>query len=172
VDVLIVSCYGAARGPMAEALMSVLSKGRIRAFDAPILPTHCVHPLAKDLISAIGYKKSVSYEPTNIYDQWQLRGQKADFIFGVCKEAVIVAFGNWPGDPQYMEYLDYEELEPFYGIRADGAQAHIEAKSRACRSAFRRVFEEMATDIREYVVRILTMVDGREFVPASLPPID
>lgn len=64
---------------MAEALMSVLSKGRIKAFNAPILPVNWVHPLAEELISAIGYRKDETLEPLNIFDQ--LRGKQADYIF-------------------------------------------------------------------------------------------
>lgn len=172
-DVLIVSYHGSARGPMAEALMSVLSKGRIRAFSASIFPIDRVHPLAEELISAIGYRKDETLEPLNIFDQWQIRGKQAEYIFCACKEASLLAFGNWPGDPTYIEYRKYEELDEFFGVRTDKVHGRLQPGSLAQqRSTFRRVFEQMTTDIREYVARVLPRENGRVFVPARLPAID
>ncbi|MDR6739110.1 protein-tyrosine-phosphatase [Herbaspirillum sp. 1173] len=173
VDVLIVCMNGSARGPIAEALMSVLSKGRIRPFNASIVPTHLVHPYAKELMDSIGYEKKESNGPSNIYDHWQLRGQQADFIYGVCGEVARLTFGNWPGEARYSRYSSFRELEPPFQVWDNDGQAAVDIDINDWPNLpiFYEVLEEMIRDITEYVVTVMTMVDGREFVPAELPVI-
>jgi protein-tyrosine-phosphatase len=171
VDVLIVCMNGSARGPIAEALMSVLSKGRIRPFNASIVPMHMVHPYAKELMDSIGYEKKESNGPSNIYDHWQLRGQQADFIYGVCGDVARLTFGNWPGEPRYGRYSSFKQLEPPFQIWDNDAQAPVDIDDWPNRLIFQLVLEGMIRDITEYVVTVMTMVDGREFVPAELPMI-
>lgn len=57
-------------------------------------------------------------------------------------------------------------------MRYNITPGRTQARSFLRRAKFRRVVEQMAVDIRKYFVRILSAVDGQEFVPAELPGID
>ncbi len=92
-------CTGnSARSQMAEALISVMSKGRIRGFSAGSNPSGRVQPLAARLIGELGYPtdslRSKSWDEFSGPD-----APVMDFVITVCDNAAGEVCPIWPGHP-------------------------------------------------------------------------
>ena len=97
-------CTGnSARSQIAEALLNVLSKGRIKAYSAGSHPTGSVHPEAKRLIAELGYPvdqlRSKSWSEFAGPD-----APKMDFIITVCDSAAGESCPIWPGHPSVAHW--------------------------------------------------------------------
>ena len=97
-------CTGnSARSQIAEALLNVLSKGRIKAYSAGSHPTGSVHPEAKRLIAELGYPvdqlRSKSWSEFAGSD-----APKMDFIITVCDSAAGESCPIWPGHPSVAHW--------------------------------------------------------------------
>jgi protein-tyrosine-phosphatase len=97
-NVLFVCTGNSARSQMAEALTTVLSKGRIKGFSAGSHPTGAVHPKALQLIEELGYP----IENLRSKNWMAFAGPDAprmDFIITVCDSAAGETCPIWPGHP-------------------------------------------------------------------------
>ena len=92
-------CTGnSARSQMAEALMSVMSKGKIRGFSAGSSPSGMVQPLAAKLIGELGYPTDQLRSKS--WDEFAASDAPAmDFIITVCDNAAGEVCPIWPGQP-------------------------------------------------------------------------
>lgn len=92
-------CTGnSARSQMAEALLNVMGKGRIRAYSAGSHPAPRVQPLAAQLISELGYAPDALR--TKSWDEFSGPGApEMDFIITVCDNAAGETCPVWPGHP-------------------------------------------------------------------------
>ena len=91
-------CTGnSARSQMAEALITKLSKGRIRGFSAGSQPSGSVQPVAAKLIRDLGYTAELR---SKSWDEFAESGAPPmDFIITVCDNAAGETCPVWPGRP-------------------------------------------------------------------------
>lgn len=92
-------CTGnSARSQMAEALITALSKGRIRGYSAGSHPSPAVQPLAAELVASLGINPSSLR--TKSWDEFAAPNAPVmDFIITVCDDAAGEVCPVWPGHP-------------------------------------------------------------------------
>ena len=92
-------CTGnSARSQMAEALITALSKGRVRGYSAGSRPAARVQPLAAELIGTLGLPTE-SLRTKN-WDEFGVPGAPVmDFVITVCDNAAGEVCPTWPGHP-------------------------------------------------------------------------
>jgi arsenate reductase len=92
-------CTGnSARSQMAEALLNVMSKGRMRAFSAGSHPADRVQPIAAELIAELGVPASSLR--TKSWDEFAGEGApEMDFVITVCDNAAGEVCPVWLGHP-------------------------------------------------------------------------
>ena len=102
-NALFVCTGNSARSQMAEALITVLSKGRIRGFSAGSHPTGTVHPMARHLIEDLGYPlENLRSKPWTEFAGPD--APKMDFIITVCDSAAGETCPVWPGHPSVAHW--------------------------------------------------------------------
>ena len=123
---ILVLCTGnSARSIMAEALFNTLGKGRFKAYSAGSHPTGKVHPMAIEVVNALGYPSSELRSKS--WDEFALRdAPQMDFIFTVCDKAAGEACPVWLGkpitahwgfeDPAAVQGTDEEKRQEFQKI--------------------------------------------------------
>jgi len=114
-------CTGnSARSQMAEALITKLSKGRIRGYSAGSQPSGSVQPLAAKLIRDLGYTGELR---SKSWDEFADAGAPPmDFIITVCDNAAGETCPVWPGRPALAHWGT-----PDPAIAPDDADAFKEA---------------------------------------------
>jgi arsenate reductase len=92
-------CRGnSARSILAEALATTLSHGKLIGYSAGAKPVGKVHPMAMELIEAMGYPLQLLKSKS--WDQFGREGSpKMDFIITLCDSAVGEECPYWPGHP-------------------------------------------------------------------------
>ena len=97
-------CTGnSARSQMAEALLSVLSKGTFHAFSAGSHPAGRVQPLAIKLIGDLGYP--TEHLRSKSWDEFVgPNAPQMDFVITVCDNAAGEVCPVWPGQPAFAHW--------------------------------------------------------------------
>jgi len=116
-------CTGnSARSQMAEALVSVMSKGRITGFSAGSTPTGTVHPLAAELIEDLGYP--VGNLRSKRWTEFAgPAAPKMDFVITVCDNAAGETCPVWPGHPAVAHWGGLARAQHLREIALDGQEA-------------------------------------------------
>ncbi|NBT34953.1 MAG: arsenate reductase ArsC [Betaproteobacteria bacterium] len=124
-NILFLCTGNSARSIMAEALATVLSKGRLIGYSAGSAPVGHVNPFALEKIKPLGYPleklRSKSWDEFARPDAPQM-----DFIITVCASAAGEACPVWPGrpasahwgfeDPAAVEGSDAEKRRVFNDV--------------------------------------------------------
>jgi arsenate reductase len=133
IRVLFVSTSNASRSILAEALLRHAGGGRFEAASAGVAPTS-VHPLTRRVLERAGFDHDwATSEPISAY-----LDQPFDYVVTVCDDARTVC-PVFPGADQSLHW----------GYRDPAGVAGDEANQLA---AFERVFTDLGTRIRQFVV--------------------
>jgi arsenate reductase len=97
-NILFLCTGNSARSILGEALATTLSHGRFIGYSAGSSPRGEVHPIARELIKAMGYPlellRSKSWDEFGRED-----APRMDFIITVCDSAAGEECPYWPGHP-------------------------------------------------------------------------
>ncbi len=131
-------CTGnSARSVMAEALATVMGRGRFTGYSAGSAPTGKVNPFAIEKLDAIGYPSAQLRSKS--WDEYALPdAPRMDFIITVCDNAAGEACPLWPGHPATAHW-GFED------------PAAVEGSDDDKRAAFEHVFQQIRARMQLFV---------------------
>jgi arsenate reductase len=138
--VLFVCAGNSARGLLAEALMTTMSKGRFKGYSAGIHPGGLVNPFAAELIQKLGYplhelrsKRWTEYAGPN--------SLRLDYVISICSDDADLGLNHssWPGDPT----IGVWNIED-----PTAATGSIDDK----RTVFKRVYDRLQAHIELFLI--------------------
>lgn len=136
-NVLFLCTGNSARSVMAEALVTVMGKGRFDGFSAGSKPTGKLNRFAIEKTEAIGYPSERLRSKS--WDEFALQGAPyMDFIITVCDNAAGEACPFWPGHPATAHW-GFEDPAAVEGSDADK------------RAGFERVFQQIRARVQMFV---------------------
>ena len=124
-NVLFLCTGNSARSIIAEALMNHLGGGRFHAYSAGSFPIGRVHPLALEVIAALGPMPTPPRSKR--WDEFALPDAPVmDFVFTVCDNAAGEVCPQWPGQPMTAHW-GIEDPTYVNGSDADKRRAFEQA---------------------------------------------
>lgn len=143
-NVLILCTGNSARSIMGEALVNALGQGRFRGFNAGSRPKGQVHPMALEVLGAMGLETAGLRSKS--WDAFSGPGApQMDVILTVCDNAAGESCPVWIGHP----------VTAHWGI-ADPAAAEGEGQ----RAAFLKAYKELKRRIERLVALPVGQING------------
>lgn len=161
-NVLFLCTGNSARSIMAEALVTTMSKGRLRGFSAGSKPNGKVNPFAIEQV------KKTAYPLENLrsksWDEFAAPGAPhMDFIITVCDNAAGEQCPYWPGHPTSAHW-GFED------------PAAVEGSDEQKRAAFEKVFKQIMARMNSFVSLPVHMLDkhaiGQEMKNIGDTPVE
>lgn len=124
---------------MSEALLTVLGRGRFKAYSAGSRPAGVVNPFAVDQIRRFDPSFPVEAMHSKGWLEFAQPGApRMDFIITVCDSAAGEACPHWPGKPTTAHWA-YPD------------PAQVSGNERENQEAFRQVFEQIRKRVEQFV---------------------
>jgi arsenate reductase len=144
-NVLFLCTGNSARSIMAEALVTTMSKGRLKGFSAGSKPNGRVNSFAIEQVKKTGYPidtlRSKSWDEFAAPDAPHM-----DFIITVCDNAAGEECPYWPGHPTSAHW-GFED------------PAAVEGTDEEKRAAFEKVFKQIMGRMNSFVTLPVHMLD-------------
>lgn len=122
---------------MAEALFTVMGKGRFKAYSAGSHPTGGVNPLAIELCAAAGY--DTTQVRSKSWDEFaQPNAPQMDFVITVCDQAAGETCPLWQSTPMTAHW-GFEDPAAFEGSEQEKRQR------------FSKVFRQIMNRVGQFV---------------------
>ena len=138
-NVLFLCTGNSSRSIMSEALLTMLGRGRFKAYSAGSRPTGTVNPYAIEEIKQFDSGFSVQGMHSKGWLEFsQLDAPQMDFIITVCDSAAGEACPHWPGHPTTAHW-GYPD------------PAQVSGNDREKQEAFRQVFEQIRKRVEQFV---------------------
>lgn len=138
-NVLFLCTGNSARSIMSEALLTVLGRGRFKAYSAGSRPIGIVNPFAIEQIRRFDASFPVAAMHSKSWSEFaQADALQMDFIITVCDSAAGEACPHWPGHPTTAHW----------GC-PDPAQ--VPGSETVRQEAFRQVFEQIRKRVEQFV---------------------
>jgi arsenate reductase len=141
-------CTGnSARSIMAEALVTILGKGRFKGFSAGSKPGGKVNPFAIEQIKNFDPAYPTSEMRSKSWDEFaRPDAPHMDFIITVCDNAAAETCPYWPGHPATAHW-GFED------------PAAVKGSDEAKRAAFKQIFNEITHRVRAFVALPMASMD-------------
>lgn len=144
-NVLFLCTGNSARSIMAEALVTIMGKGRFRGFSAGSKPGGKVNPFAIEQVRKTGYP--VDNLRSKSWNEFAAPGTPhMDFIITVCDNAASEVCPYWPGHPATAHW-GFED------------PAAVEDTDDEKRAAFEKIFKQIMVRMNTFVSLPLHMLD-------------
>ncbi|MEX5748809.1 MULTISPECIES: arsenate reductase ArsC [Massilia] len=138
-SVLFLCTGNSSRSIMSEALLTVLGRGRFKAYSAGSRPTGVVNPLAIEQIRRFDPAFPVAAMHSKGWLEFAQPGAPhMDFIITVCDSAAGEACPHWPGHPTTAHW-GYPD------------PAQVSGNDREKQEAFRQVFLQIKKRVEQFV---------------------
>ncbi|MDA8250747.1 MAG: arsenate reductase ArsC [Rhodospirillales bacterium] len=145
-NVLFLCTGNSARSILAEALIDHWGNGRFKGCSAGSFPKGTVHPLAVQLLRAMGLRTEGLRSKS--WDEFAKPGAPAmDFVFTVCDQAAAEPCPVWPGHP----------ITAHWGVPDPAA---VEGDEATRMLAFRDAFRMLERRIRLFVALPIRSLDA------------
>ncbi|MDR6739109.1 arsenate reductase [Herbaspirillum sp. 1173] len=168
--VLILSRGDSARGPLAAALVRILSKGHMEVYRAGISPRYDLHPMAVQKMRELGVEGDIA-PPDGLYGYWKAGAPEMDYVLGICSNAYHEAFSQWPGAPLIRRYNEFYDLECHGRPNPNSVFPSVEAQWQLEREEeFEKTFNQLLAVLSAFVSTIMRGHD-RTFVLGQIPAL-
>jgi len=147
-NVLFLCTGNSARSVMAEALVTILGKGRFKGFSAGSKPGGKVNPFAIEQIKQFQPNYPTESMRSKSWDEFAVTGAPAmDFIITVCDNAAGETCPYWPGRPATAHW-GFED------------PAAVEGSDDQKRAAFALIFNQILKKIGAFSDLNMTAMDS------------
>ena len=154
-NVLFLCTGNSARSIMAEALVTILGKGRFKGFSAGSKPGGKVNPFAIEQIKNFDPAYPTSEMRSKSWDEFaRPDAPHMDFIITVCDNAAAETCPYWPGHPATAHW-GFED------------PAAVKGSDEAKRAAFKQVFNEIMNRMRAFVTLPIASMDDNAIRQAT-----
>lgn len=146
-NVLFLCTGNSARSVMAEALVTILSKGRFKGYSAGSKPNGKVNPFAIEQIRQYDPTYPTENMRSKSWDEFALPdAPHMDFIITVCDNAAGETCPYWPGRPATAHW-GFED------------PAAVEGSDEEKRVAFKQIFDQIKTKMDKFMSLPLDKMD-------------
>jgi len=147
INVLFLCTGNSARSVMAEALVTILGRGRFKGFSAGSKPGGTVNPFAIEQIKLFAPDYPTQTMRSKSWDEFAaVDAPQMDLIITVCDNAAGEACPFWPGRPATAHW-GFED------------PAAVEGSDQAKRAAFAQIFQQILKKISAFAALDIEAMD-------------